>query len=413
MGEGVLSRIAASVGTPVYVYDAATIRRQYASLTRALSAAKHDIHYSVKANGNLAVLGVLRALGAGVDVVSAGELRRALRAGFTPAQIVFGGVGKTPAELEEAVRVGVRLINVESPREMGLLAEIAERLGRRVDVGIRVNPDVAVDTHPYTRTGELGMKFGIAYDAVPAVIREHRQAAQLRLVALGMHVGSQVRAADVYRRAAERLVQLVAQARRLGVETLQYLDVGGGLGVGYRGEPGLAPEAFAAAVVPAACDTGLLLLVEPGRYLVAQAGVLLTRCLYRKHSGGKEFAVVDAGMNDLIRPSLYGAEHDVAVIEPSSEAGDAERCIDVVGPVCETGDFLARDRPLRGVGPGALLAVYGAGAYGFVMSSNYNSRPRAAEVLVDGGCWGLVRERESLEDLMAAERTLEETDWRE
>lgn len=413
MGPGVLNRIAEATGTPVYVYDAAAIRGRYEAFRAALGTLPHRIHYAVKANGNLAVLRVLREAGAGADIVSAGELARVRVAGFAADHIVFSGVGKTPADLASALEGGVGLINVESREEAERLARLSRDRARRTAVGVRVNPDVTVETHPYTQTAGRGIKFGVPLDEAEAVAADIAATDGLVLKSLGVHIGSQISDPAPFAQAAAVLVELVRAVQARGVTTLESLDVGGGLAVQYGDDqPALAPERFVEAVAPVVRATGLTLLVEPGRSLVAEAGVLLTRVVYRKHSGGRELAVVDAGMNDLLRPSLYGAEHRIEVVPPADTGGGGpEETMDVVGPLCESGDFLGRDRRLRGARTGALLAVHTAGAYGFSMSSNYNARRRAAEVLVDGERWGLVRDRETVDDLMRGERT--EPRWEE
>lgn len=407
MGQSVLSRIAARVGTPVYVYDLAAVRARYAALDQALAAVPHRIHYSVKANGNLGLLSALRAMGAGADIVSGGELARVLRAGFNPADVIFSGAGKTLAEIDAALVAGVGLVNVESASEMDLVADAAKDRGTTAGVGIRVNPDVTADTHPYTQTGERGMKFGVPLDEVVALARRTRTERALSLRSVGMHIGSQIADVAPYGTGARKLEALIKDLRAAGVTTLDSVDVGGGLGISYSGEPALEPAAFAAAVGFLATNTGLTLCTEPGRFLVGNAGHLLTRVLYRKHAGGKEIVVVDAGMNDLLRPSLYGAHHDIRVIDPAGNSTDG--AVDVVGPLCESGDFLGLNRKLPGAGPGALLAVDGAGAYGFSMSSHYNARPRAAEVLVDGDQYAVTRARETIDDLMQGETAI--ADW--
>jgi diaminopimelate decarboxylase len=409
--QALLESIARRVGTPAYVYDAEAIRVQYRDLSSALEGRPHRIFYSVKANSNLAVLGLVRRLGAGADVVSVGELARAFHAGFRPNDIVFSGVGKRQDELEQAVTQRIHLVNVESLDEFRALQAVAVRRGVEVRMGIRVNPDVGVATHPYTQTGRAGLKFGVGLEEVSALVEMVRGNSHVRLVALGMHIGSQVLDPAEFRQAADRLVKVVAAVRAQGVETLETVDAGGGVGIRYQDETPMTVEDYAAALAPLTEATGLRLAVEPGRYLVGAAGVLLTRCLYLKRSGGSTFAIVDGAMNDLLRPSLYDAVHGVEVVTPASDdSADAGSVVDVVGPVCETGDFLARDRRLPGVGTGALLAVTGVGAYGFSMSSTYNSRPRAPEVLVDGSQWAVIRARESLEDLMRGESTLDQLD---
>ena len=407
MGAGVLGfdpalldAIATRVGTPAYVYGANLIRAQFHALDDALQGIPHRICYSVKANGNLAVLRVLQQVGAGADIVSVGELRRAHAAGFASDLIVFSGVGKTAAELEEAIRARIGFLNIESTSELDAVIGAAQRTGLRCRVGIRVNPDVATETHPYTKTGEKTAKFGVPFDDVVNVARRIAAEPALELRGLAMHLGSQITDVEPYHRGTVKLLELVAAIRASGIATLEALDVGGGLGVRYFDERAPSPKAFAEAVVPPIRAAGLQLLCEPGRYIVANAGLLLTRVLYRKHSGGKEFVIVDAGMTDFVRPSHYSAHHDIV---PLKDGGRAERVVNIVGPICESGDFLALDRKLPVVEPGELLAVLGTGAYGFVMSSTYNQRPRPPEVLVDGDKYFVARTRESLDDLMRGE----------
>lgn len=395
-----LSAIADLVGTPTYVYNAEVVRRQYRRLDEALAPVAHRICFAVKANSNLAVLRLFRDLGAGADIVSGGELRRALAAGFPASRIVFSGVGKSAEELEAALAAGVGHIHLESADELARLGAIAERLDRTVAVGIRVNPDVTAETHPYIATGQGGIKFGVPFDQVLDLALAVQGQGRLRLESIAMHIGSQILDPSPYREGISRLVDLVRRMRASGVETLRNLDVGGGLGIRYRNEAPLDPGRFVEAILPLARETGLNIVCEPGRFLVGSAGVLLTTALSRKHSGGKELLLVDAGMNDLVRPSHYLAYHDIVELESH---GRPAALVDVVGPVCETGDFLARDRLLPGALAGERLAVLGAGAYGFVMSSTYNGRPRPAEVLVDAGRWAVVRPRERIEELYAGE----------
>ena len=406
MGAGVLGfdpalleAIAARVGTPAYVYGANLIRAQFHALDDALQSIAHTICYSVKANGNLAVLRVLQQLGAGADIVSLGELRRAHAAGFPSDRIVFSGVGKTAAELEEAIRARIGFLNIESTSELDAVIAAVRRTGLRCRVGIRVNPDVAARTHPYTKTGEKTAKFGVPFDDVVDVARRVAADPALELRALAMHLGSQLTDVEPYHRGTVKLLELVAAIRASGIDTLEALDVGGGLGVRYFDERAPSPRAFAEAVVPPINAAGLRLLCEPGRYIVANAGLLLTRVLYRKRSGGKEYVIVDAGMTDFVRPSHYHAHHDIVPLRD----GGPERVVNVVGPICESGDFLALDRKLPAVEPGALLAVLGTGAYGFVMSSTYNQRPRPPEVMVEGDKYFVARPRETLDDLMRGE----------
>ena len=402
-----VSEIAAAVGTPAYVYNAETIRRQYRRLDLAFGPIPHRICYAVKANGNLAVLRIFRDLGAGADIVSGGELERVLAAGFPADRVVFSGVGKSPAELETALRVGVGHIHLESADELVQLGAIADRMAHQVTVGIRVNPDVTAETHPYIATGQVGIKFGVPFDQVLELAAAVHRHPRLVLDSIAMHIGSQILDPGPYREGTARLVDLIRRIRGLGIDTLRQLDIGGGLGIRYQAEVPLDPGDFVRAVAPLASETGLTLVVEPGRYLVGSAGLLLTTVLSRKHSGGRELVLVDAGMNDLVRPSHYQAYHDIVETEA---AGRSEVVVDVVGPVCETGDFLARERRLPGVAAGEGLAVLGAGAYGFVMASTYNGRPRAPEVLVDRGRWAVVRVRERVADLYAGETV--EPVWR-
>jgi diaminopimelate decarboxylase len=396
-----LVELAEQAGTPAFVYNAEAIRERYRALDTALARVPHRICFAVKANSNLAVLRILRDLGAGVDIVSSGELARAVAAGFAPEQVVFSGVGKTADELRAAVRAGVGHLNVESREELELVGRIADAEGMQVRIGIRVNPDVTTETHPYISTGKSGIKFGLPTDQVIPAAEYVLQHPLLELTTLAMHLGSQLVDTQPFRQGIGRLLELLDRLRRAGTTTLRVLDIGGGLGIRYSDEPAMDPKEFATAVLPLLAPAGLQVYLEPGRFLVGSAGVLLTRVLYRKHSGGKEFVVVDAGMNDLVRPSHYQAYHEIVELETRGRPGGKA---DVVGPVCETGDFLALDRELPGLEAGDGLAVLGAGAYGFVMASNYNSRPRPPEIIADNGKWWVARPRESLEDLYRSER---------
>jgi diaminopimelate decarboxylase len=396
-----VSAIAEGAGTPAYVYNAEVIRRQYRALDQAFAAVPHRLAYAVKANANLAVLRILRDLGAGADIVSGGELARALAAGFSPDRIVFSGVGKSDDELAAAVDAGIGHIHLESAAELAALGSIAAARQRRTRVGIRVNPDVTADTHPFIATGQGGIKFGVPFDQVVPLALEVCRHQYLELDTVAMHIGSQLLDPAPYVEGIRRLLDLVARLRGAGVTSLRHLDVGGGIGIRYREERPMAPDQLAAAIVPLIRDVGLTLVLEPGRYLVGSAGVLLTTVLSCKHSGGKELVIVDAGMNDLVRPSHYLAYHEIAEVE---SAGRPAAPVDVVGPVCETGDFLARDRVLPGLERGERLVVLGGGAYGFVMASNYNTRPRPAEVVVDDGRWWVARAREVVDELYRSER---------
>lgn len=397
-----LPSIATAVGTPAYVYCANTIRARFRALDEAFAGIPHHIHFAVKANSNLHVLALLRELGAGVDIVSGGELFRALQAGFTGSDVVFSGVGKTVAEIEQALDAGVQLINVESEAELLTIDMVAARRGVKAPIAIRVNPEVTVDTpHEYIKTGEKGQKFGIPNDDVARLAAFVKQLAHVELRGLGMHLGSQIGNADPLRDALPKLLAAITYARAEG-HPVTFMDVGGGLSVPYEPHEVDADIADYARVVRAAAEeTGLTLLLEPGRFLVAESGVLLTEVLYRKHAAGKDFVVTDAGMSDLIRPALYHAYHGIDAVVMTDGAITA----DIVGPICESGDFFAKDRTLPDVQAGALLAIRTAGAYGFTMSSNYNSRPRPAEVLVDGDRFAVAGARETFDDLVRLERT--------
>lgn len=396
-----LDALAREVGTPAYVYSAHAVREQYHRLTTALGAVPHRVHFSLKANSSRGVLETLRALGAGADVVSGGELYRARAAGFQGEDIIFGGVGKTARELAEALDAGVLLVNVESEEELRALGAIAAARGTVAPVALRVNPEITVETpHHYTRTGEKGHKFGIPFDDAREVARAALGLSGVCLRGLDMHVGSQLSRVDAYEHGAMRLLELHGQLVADGVSSLAFLDLGGGLAVTYDVEEPTDLERYADIVIPAVQRTGLRLIVEPGRFLVGNAGVLLTRVLYRKRSGGKDVVVTDAGMTELLRPSHYQAYHRIAAVRPSG----ARSRVDVVGPVCESGDFLALDRELDHVEPGDLLAVHSVGAYGYSMASNYNSRLRPAEVLVDGDCYAITTARESYADLVRNEQ---------
>ena len=397
-----LDVIASAVGTPCYVYSASAIREQYRRLRDAMGKLDARLHYSVKANSSIAILALLRELGAGLDIVSGGELFRALKAGYSGRDIVFSGVGKTRREMEEALKAQVLLFNVESEQELNVLDSVANRLGVIAPVALRVNPEVLVDTpHPYTRTGEKGMKFGIPFDEALAVAKVAAKLKNVSLRGLDMHVGSQISQFAPYEVGVQRLLHLRGEIERDTKIRLEFLDIGGGLAVAYDEERPVDIAHFGEAIAGLVGGSGLKIILEPGRFLVGNAGVLLTRVLYRKRSGGKEFIIADAGMTDLLRPSHYNAYHR---IEPVKRPGKTT-VADVVGPICESGDFLALDRQIDDAQPGDLLAVQSTGAYGFVMSSNYNSRPRAAEVLVDGAKFAVITRRESYDDLIRNEDT--------
>jgi diaminopimelate decarboxylase len=342
----------------------------------------------------------MRELGAGADVVSGGELHRALRAGFAPSDIIFGGVGKTAAELAQAIDAGILFINVESEGEVHLISQLAAERNKTAAVSIRVNPEITLDApHDYIKTGGKGHKFGVPYDDAVHVARIATSLPNVELVGLDMHLGSQLSRIDPYREGTERLASIFAELGKRGITGLRYLDIGGGLGVRYDTEQPPDLDRFAALVLPTVAATGLKLIMEPGRFLVGNAGVLVGRVLYRKHSGGKDYVIADAGMTELLRPSHYGAFHRVDAMR---ERGNTRR-VDVVGPVCESGDFLALDRELDDLHPGDFVVVSDVGAYGYAMASNYNSRGRAAEVLVDEDRFAIITARELYDDLTRLE----------
>jgi diaminopimelate decarboxylase len=393
-----LAAIAAETGTPVHIYSGAVIDERFAALDRAFAGWPHRLHYALKANATLAIVRRMRELGAGADANSSGEIQTALRAGFTPDQIVCTGVGKSRAELQHAIGLGVSAINVESPGEIERIAAIAAGEGRVARVAVRVNPDVDAGSHPHISTGHQATKFGVVPDDALAMIRDMTGRPAIKVVGLHMHIGSQVRSVEPITQAARTLVDLAATLAADGIH-LEHLDVGGGLGIAYAPEDLTVPvEDYADAVLSVVKPSGLTLLLEPGRWLVGPAGVLVTTVVdLKRRPGGGWFVVVDAGMTDLIRPALYDAWH---AIEPVVERDGRSIPVDIVGPVCETSDTLGRDRRLPPVLVGDLLAIRDTGAYGAVMASNYNRRPAAAEVLVDAGAWRLVRRRQTLDDLM-------------
>lgn len=398
-----LEAVAAAHGTPCYVYSRATLERHWRAFDAALAGHRHLVCYAVKANGNLALLDVLARLGSGFDIVSVGELERVLRAGGAAAKTVFSGVGKRAEEMHRALEAGIRCFNVESGAELERLDAVAGEIGMRAPVSLRVNPDVDARTHPYIATGLKENKFGVDPETALALYRRAADMAHVEVRGVDCHIGSQLTDTGPFVAALERVLGLVHTLRDEGID-VAHLDLGGGLGVRYRDESPPSPEQYAAALEPVLAGEDLELLIEPGRALVANAGVLLTRVEYLKHGAARDFAVVDAAMNDLLRPALYGAWHEILPVRPRPD--EPAQVYDVVGAICETGDFLGKERPLA-VRAGDLLAVRGAGAYGFSMSSNYNARPRAAEVLVDGERVRLARRRESIEDLMRGESRLE------
>jgi diaminopimelate decarboxylase len=397
--EGVaLSEIAQSTGTPTYVYSHAALERAYEELDEAFSGLDHLVCYAVKANGNLAVLRSLASFGAGADIVSGGELYRVMRAGFDPKKVVFAGVGKTEDELMAGLGERILLFNVESASELEHLERFAARHGKTARVSLRVNPDVDPDTHSHVSTGHGTSKFGIPIDEALSLAERMGEYRCVKLIGVHQHIGSQISKLPPYAESVEKSAGLVEELKRRGFD-VKYFNIGGGLGIRYKDEEVPSPKELVDAIRPILEATGTKILCEMGRYIAGNAGVLLTRVIYRKQSGGKNFLVADAGMNDLLRPSLYDAYHEVRPVRDGAAAIPA----DLVGPVCESGDYLAKDRDLPDAAEGDLLALMGAGAYGFSMASNYNSRPRPAEVLVRGDRWATVREREYLADLIRRE----------
>ncbi len=395
-----LEELAREVGTPAYVYSQATLTRHFHAFRQAFADTDALVCYAVKANTNRAVMALFASLGGGADIVSGGELARALAAGVPAERIVYSGVGKTEAEMEAALTAGILMFNLESVQEMEVLDQVAGRLGLRAPVSFRVNPDVDAKTHPKITTGLAKNKFGLD---VELALEQYKVAAKmphLEVKGISCHIGSQLTEVRPFADALERLARLVDRLRAMGLSP-RLLDLGGGLGITYRDENPPQPAEYASALLETAAGLGMRLVLEPGRVLVGNAGILLTRVLYTKTTPAKRFIVVDAAMNDLIRPSFYDSFH--AIWPVAEQMGEENQVADVVGPICETGDFLARDRRLPPFRRGDLMAVMSAGAYGFTMSSNYNSRPRAAEVMVNGGQWAVVRRRESIEDLSRGE----------
>ena len=397
-----LSELAAQHGTPLYVYSRATLERHWHAFDQAAGEVPHLICYAVKANGNLAVLNLLARLGSGFDIVSGGELARVVAAGGDPSKVVFSGVAKSEAEMRYALEQQILCFNLESEAELERLSRVAAEMGQIARISVRVNPDIDAGTHPYISTGLKQNKFGVPIERAVALYHQAAKLPNIEIVGIDCHIGSQLTELEPFLEAMDRLLALIDRLAAEGIH-IHHLDVGGGLGVNYSDENPPHPEQYAAALKAKLAGRNLQLIFEPGRAIIANAGVLLTRVEYLKEGEERHFALVDAAMNDLIRPSLYGAWMNIIPADKSLPR--PLRCYDVVGPVCETGDFLGKDREL-GLAQGDLLVVRSAGAYGFSMSSNYNARPRAAEVLVDGDTAHLVRQREPLADLWRLEQTL-------
>lgn len=398
-----VTSIVEQYGSPCYVYSRATLERHWKAFNDALQGTDHLICYAVKANSNLAVLNLFARLGSGFDIVSVGELERVLAAGGDPSKVVFSGVGKRVDEMQRALEVGIKCFNVESEAELDRLNQVAAEMGKRAPVSIRVNPDVDAKTHPYISTGLKENKFGIDITQAPRVYQHAASLGHLEIKGVDCHIGSQLTETTPFLDALERVLNLIDTLAASGIE-ISHLDLGGGLGISYKDETPPEPAEYAGLIRDRLGNRNLTIILEPGRAIAGNAGILLTRVEYLKHSEHKDFAIVDAAMNDLIRPTLYSAWQDIIPVKPRKGQG---REYDIVGPVCETGDFLGKERQLE-LQQGDLLAVRSAGAYGFGMSSNYNSRPRVAELMVDGGSTHVVGEKETLPSLFAREHILPE-----
>lgn len=394
-----IKELAARYGTPCYIYSQAALIQQWQAFAQGIQGTSHQLCYAVKANSNLAILQSLARLDAGFDIVSGGELERVLAAGGNPQKIIFSGVGKQYTEIVRALEVGIACFNVESAAELTYLNDIAGTLKKRAAIALRVNPDVAAGGHAYITTGGKENKFGIAFEEVLSLYQLAKTLPQIQIRGMAYHIGSQLLELEPFLNALDRILSLLDELTSAGI-SIEYLDVGGGLGVRYANEMPPSPSTYMAAILAKLKLRNIKLIFEPGRAIVANAGILLTRVMYLKHTRAKNFAIVDAAMNDLLRPALYHAWQNIIPVEQRTDM--AKAIYDVVGPVCETGDFLGKERELA-IAAGDLLAIQSAGAYGFVMSSNYNSRPRAAEVLVDGKNSYLIRRRETIAELFAGE----------
>jgi diaminopimelate decarboxylase len=397
-----VSRIVKELGTPCYIYSHATLVRHFQAYDRAFAAVPHIIAFAMKANSNLAILRLMAKEGSGVDIVSGGELFRALKAGVPPSKIVFAGVGKSAEEIRDALKADILMFNVESSAELQAINDVAASVGKKARVALRINPDIDPKTHPYISTGLKKSKFGIAADRAMEEFKLATSLSHINVVGVHKHIGSQLTDVTPFVEALKKILTLVEELRRDGI-SIKYINIGGGLGITYSDETPPLPQDLADVISPLVRDLDVTLIMEPGRVIVGNAGILVTKVLYLKEGEAKKFVIVDAGMNDLIRPSLYGAYHE---IRPLSEAVllRGKHQVDVVGPVCESGDFLAKDRSLPDVRLGEMLAVMSAGAYGFVMSSNYNSRPRVPEALVKEREIHVIRARESYDDLVKGEK---------
>ncbi|BBP46780.1 diaminopimelate decarboxylase [Thiosulfatimonas sediminis] len=405
MAEAVdLQHLAKTYGTPLYVYSRAALEERWQAFDQAFGAQPHLVCYAVKTNSNIAVLNVLAKIGAGFDIVSQGELERVLRAGGDPKKVVFSGVAKQPAEIKRALEVGIRCFNIESHAELERIQEVAQQLNKIAPISIRVNPDVDAKTHPYISTGLKDNKFGVDINTAPELYQLAAQHSHIQPIGIDCHIGSQLTEIKPFVDALERVLALKAQLTQQGIE-LHHLDLGGGLGIQYTDETPPAINEYIAALLAKLNDTQIEVIIEPGRAIAGNAGVLLTQVEFLKPTAHKNFAIIDAAMNDLIRPALYQSFMDIIAVTPRTDGSDAQW--DLVGPVCETGDFLGKGRNLN-LKAGDLLAVKSAGAYGFTMASNYNTRPRAAEIMVDGAEAHLIRRRETYDDLIGLESVITE-----
>lgn len=398
--EVALKDIAAKVGTPYYAYSYATLTRHFKAFDDAFAGSPHTICYSMKANSNQSVLKTFFNIGGGVDIVSGGELYRALKAGVTPSKVVYSGVGKKDEEIEFALNTGILMFNVESEQELTRISEIASRMGKKAGIAIRVNPDVDPGTHPYITTGLKNAKFGITIDRAMQEYSRAKTLSGIDVIGIDMHIGSQLTKVNPFVDSILKLKIMIGKLQKEGI-ALKYFDCGGGLGIQYNDEEPPVPADYGKEIVAATKDLGLHLIFEPGRNMVGNAGILVSKCLYTKARDEKNFIMVDAGMNDLARPALYGSFHGVL---PVVKEQDGMIVADIVGPICESGDFLAKDREVPMFKRGDLMAFMSAGAYGFAMSSPYNSRPRVPEVMVNGDSFEIIRERETVEDLIKGEK---------
>ena len=392
-----VARIAKKVGTPLYIYSKNTLLDHYRKLERALHEVTPLISFSVKSNSNLAVLKTLVEAGAGLDIVSGGELYRAKLVKANPKKIVYAGVGKKKDEILDAIRYGILFFNIESAEELELVNSSARRMGKKVNVAVRINPDVEAKTHKYITTGKGNTKFGVGFSVARDIFRSSWKYRNVRIKGVHIHIGSQILDPRPFRKAIAKVLNFLKENRIL----IEYLNIGGGLGIVYSQERAQTADSFAKRILSLVKKTGLKLILEPGRFISGNSGIMVARVLFRKKAGRKRFLIVDSGMNDLIRPSLYEAYHTIVPVTKPGGAG--KKKYDVVGPICETGDFIAKERPLTALKQGDLIAVMGAGAYGYTMASNYNSRPRAAEVMVNGKKFSVVKKRETYKDLVKGE----------